>query len=69
MNIKVNGEFKVVPEELMGIPELLKRFEVQMPEYVSVQLNGTFLLRKDFDSTNIKANDEIDFLYFMGGGQ
>jgi sulfur carrier protein len=35
---------------------------------VSVQLNGEFLKREEFDSTLVREKDEVDFLYFMGGG-
>jgi len=36
---------------------------------VSIQLNGQFVNREDFDSTKVSDGDELDFLYFMGGGQ
>jgi len=35
---------------------------------VSIQLNGQFVNRDDFDSTQVAEGDELDFLYFMGGG-
>ena len=40
-----------------------------MPEMVSVEYNGEILDRENFDSTAVKDGDEIEFLYFMGGGQ
>jgi sulfur carrier protein len=39
-----------------------------MPEAVSVQLNGNFVKRENFSTTHLKENDEVEFLYFMGGG-
>ena len=36
---------------------------------VSVQINGEFVDRGDFNSTLVNDNDEVDFLYFMGGGR
>ena len=36
---------------------------------VSVELNGDILDREAFDSTNLKDDDQVEFLYFMGGGQ
>jgi sulfur carrier protein len=39
-----------------------------MPEIVSVELNGRFLRRTEFESTALGYNDKVDFLYFMGGG-
>jgi sulfur carrier protein len=35
---------------------------------VSVQLNGEFVSRDDYESVSLKEDDEVDFLYFMGGG-
>ena len=67
MNIKVNGEQKNY-EEILTVAELLKIEDVSMPEMVTVQLNGEFVDRADFSELKLKDNDEIDFLYFMGGG-
>jgi sulfur carrier protein len=35
---------------------------------VSIQLNGNFVVREKYTTTQLKEGDEIDFLYFMGGG-
>lgn len=67
MKIKVNGEVKKI-KDLVTITEVLKIENVEMPDMVSVQLNGEFAERDRFDKTVIKENDEIEFLYFMGGG-
>lgn len=67
MNIKVNGEEKKY-EQILTVAELLKVEDVEMPDMVSVQLNGEFLERATFGEVKLKDNDEIDFLYFMGGG-
>lgn len=67
MNVKVNGEQKNY-EEVLTVAELLKVEDVSMLEMVTVQLNGEFVDRADFLELKLKDNDEIDFLYFMGGG-
>ena len=41
---------------------------VENPEYVTVTVNDEFLNRADFETTQGKENDTIEFLYFMGGG-
>jgi len=69
MEIKVNGELKQIVNDSIAVPGILKLFNVEAPDMVSVQLNGEFLDRKNFDSTLIKEKDEIEFLYFMGGGK
>jgi thiamine biosynthesis protein ThiS len=48
-------------------PDLIT-LDVEMPEMVAVQLNGEFVNKKDLEKTILHENDEIDFLYFMGGG-
>ena len=67
MQIKVNGKVQDLAKSV-NVNELLKINNVEMPDMVSVQLNGEFVEREKFDSTLIKADDEVDFLYFMGGG-
>lgn len=67
MIIKVNGK-EVTLEKEVTIRELLVVQEVQMPEYVTVQLNDEFVDRGQFDEVLVKENDTIEFLYFMGGG-
>jgi sulfur carrier protein len=66
--ISVNGKVQEV-EAPISIAELIKLNNVAQPEMVSIQLNGQFVNRDDFDSTHVSENDELDFLYFMGGGQ
>lgn len=68
MNVKINGEETVLDEEKMTVTELLKDQQVKMPEMVSVELNGQIIKRDEFDTAEVKEGDEIEFLYFMGGG-
>ena len=69
MNIVINGENKNFDVDSMTVGELLVKNDVKQPEMVSVQLNGEFLQADEFESKKIKDADEVDFLYFMGGGQ
>ena len=68
MEIIVNGESKSIVDDPLAITDLLKLLNVDMPDMVSVQLNGDFVERKNFASIFVKEKDEIDFLYFLGGG-
>jgi len=68
MKIKINGEEKKFSGDSMTVAELLKVGDVETPEMVSVQLNGSFVDKKDYASTFVSENEEVDFLYFMGGG-
>lgn len=65
--IKVNGEIQVV-ELPLNVSELIKLNNVEQPEMVSVQVNEEFVDRDEWNSIQLKEKDEVDFLYFMGGG-
>ena len=66
--IYVNGDVQEVSLPL-NVSELIKQSDVQQPDMVSVQVNEEFAEREDWDSIQIKEDDKVDFLYFMGGGQ
>jgi len=66
MKLLINGEKKEV--NATNITELLKVENVANPDMVSVQLNGEFVRKENFENTTLNENDEVDFLYFMGGG-
>ena len=68
MIIKVNGE-NFNTKKSLNVAELLATVKVDQPEYVTVQLNGEFVEREDFPKIFVKDSDEVEFLYFMGGGQ
>lgn len=65
--IQVNGNEQEV-EAPISLIDLIKKNDVAQPEMVSVQINGEFLPRENFSSTLVNDGDEVDFLYFMGGG-
>jgi sulfur carrier protein len=66
--ISVNGKAQEV-EGSISIADLIKLNNVAQPSMVSIQLNGQFVNRDDFETTTVSDGDELDFLYFMGGGQ
>ncbi len=70
MNVTINGknENLEINKEKFSIIDLLKVKDVEMPDMVSVELNGTILNRSTYESTFISEGDKIEFLYFMGGG-
>ena len=67
--ITVNGKEQTIEGASILLLELIKLNDVQQPDMVSVQLNGEFVLRDLYETTAVKEGDEVDFLYFMGGGQ
>ncbi|MEE8324503.1 MAG: sulfur carrier protein ThiS [Candidatus Humimicrobiaceae bacterium] len=68
MKIKINGKKEELENEI-NITELLLQHKVEIPEAVSVQLNGKFVDKEKFKTTFVREDDEVDFLYFMGGGK
>ena len=69
MNLKINGENKTVSGDQITVTALLKDQNVDMPDMVTVELNGEIIDRDAFDTTSIKEGDAVEFLYFMGGGE
>lgn len=67
IRITVSGERREVKEGTT-VAELLTIENVEMPDYVSVSVNEDFVLHKDFGNTVLKDGDEVEFLYYMGGG-
>lgn len=66
--IIVNGEAQDVRLPIT-VEQLIRENNVQQPEMVSVQVNDEFIERQNFSSHQIEEGDEVEFLYFMGGGQ
>lgn len=68
MKITVGGEKKEVPDGLT-VAELIELEQVETPEYVTVSINEEFIDSSTFESHVLREGDEVEFLYFMGGGQ
>jgi sulfur carrier protein len=67
MIITVAGEKKEYKDGLT-LPELIAAENVEMPEYVTVSINEEFVEADKKESTVLKDGDNVEFLYFMGGG-
>ena len=67
MTITVSGEKKEVKDGLT-LPELIEQENVDMPEYVTVSINEEVVATEDKATTVLKDGDNVEFLYFMGGG-
>ncbi len=65
MHIKINGKSEEVSE--VTVLDLLKSKNVE-PRMVAVEVNSKMIERDVYETTHLKENDEIEFLYFMGGG-
>lgn len=67
MLVTVAGVKKEIAEGTT-IAQLIVDEKVENPDYVTVTVNDDFVESDDFATTQIKENDSIEFLYFMGGG-
>lgn len=67
MTITVAGEKKEYKDGLT-LPELIVKENVDMPEYVTVSINEEFVATEDKEKKVLKDGDNVEFLYFMGGG-
>lgn len=67
MKITVAGEAKEFGDGLT-IAELIKRENVENPNYVTVSVNDEFAESESFSSRELHDGDVVEFLYFMGGG-
>ena len=67
MTITVAGEKKEIEQETT-IAALIVSEKVENPDYVTVTVNDEFVDSEDFAKTELKENDVVEFLYFMGGG-
>lgn len=67
IKVTINGKEEMV-EDGMTIARLLGAKNVR-PEVVTVELNDEIVHREKYDSVEIKQDDKIEFLYYMGGGK
>ena len=67
MKLTISGEVKEYKDGT-SLVELIEAEKVQTPEYVTVSVNDDLHGARDFDKITLKDGDNIEFLYFMGGG-
>jgi sulfur carrier protein len=68
LGVIVNGKLQVL-ENPITLAKLIALNNITQPDMVSVQLNGEFIYKESYESTILNDGDEVDFLYFMGGGR
>ena len=68
MKITVAGVTKEVADGLT-VAQLIEQEKVETPQYVTVTINDDFVESGTFETTVLKDGDNVEFLYFKGGGQ
>jgi thiazole synthase len=66
VTVTLNGKPRKVAEGL-SLLELLKELDVQ-PSRVVIEHNREIRRRDDFEKTRVRAGDELELVYFVGGG-
>ena len=67
MKVTIAGNVKDIAEGTT-LAQLVIDEKVENPEYVTVTVNDEFVENHDLENVVSKENDNIEFLYFMGGG-
>ena len=66
IKIKLNGKVKTVNENLKII-HVIKNLKIPIKK-VAIELNHEILDKKKLSSINLKKNDKIEIVHFIGGG-
>lgn len=66
MLVKINGKQEEIPGGT--ILDLLKAKNID-PHMVAVELNDKMIERDHLATTPVKEGDQLEFLFYMGGGQ
>jgi thiazole synthase len=66
VTVRLNGKPRVVPSGL-SLLELLQRLDVQ-PSRVVVEHNSEIRRKEDFKTAQVRDGDELELVYFVGGG-
>ena len=67
MKVTIAGNVTDIAEGIT-LAQLVIDEKVENPEYVTVTVNDEFVENHDLENVVVKENDNIEFLYFMGGG-
>ena len=66
MLVKINGKSEDVHSET--VLDLLKAKNIE-PQMVAVEVNDQVLDRDHLATTRLKEGDQVEFLFYMGGGR
>ena len=66
IKIKVNGKVKTVLNN-SKLSDLLKNLNIPIKK-VAIELNREIVDKKNLNKINLKVNDKIEIVHFIGGG-
>ena len=66
IKIKVNGKVKAISDNYK-MSDLVKNLKIPMKK-VAIELNQEIIDKKNINKINLKKNDKIEIVHFIGGG-
>ena len=66
IKIKINGKFSMINENL-SLLVFLKQLKIPLKK-VAIELNQEIIDKIKINKINLKKNDKIEIVHFIGGG-
>ena len=66
IKIKLNGKIKTI-EESSKLLDIVRNFKIPLKK-VAIELNREIVDKKKLNKINLKTNDKIEIVHFIGGG-
>ena len=67
IKIKINGKINKIDDKTK-LSDLVKNLKVPLKK-VAIELNREIVNKKNLNKINLKVNDKIEIVHFIGGGQ
>ena len=66
IKIKINGKINKIDDKTK-LSDLVKNLKVTLKK-VAIELNREIVDKKNLNKINLKVNDKIEIVHFIGGG-
>jgi len=66
IKIKVNGKLRLINEDSSAL-NVIKNLKIPLKK-VAIELNQEIVDKKKLNKINLKNNDKIEIVHFIGGG-
>ncbi len=66
IKIKINGKINKIDDKTK-LSDLIKNLKVPLKK-VAIELNREIVDKKNLNRINLKVNDKIEIVHFIGGG-
>ena len=67
IKIKINGKTNKIDDKTK-LSDLIKNLKVPLKK-VAIEINREIVDKKNLNKINLKVNDKIEIVHFIGGGQ